>query len=384
MNKKIKIIILCVLVVLVICFLPSFIIKTYEQHKYNSNIYFNTKNLDKFSLEEVDKSDYNKIPLTDNLYYTISDNLNVVRFYDKTDVFEKNIIGTILNEKIINIDNQNICLVLDNNYKIYNFDNDEYYDLNYSKDTYENMQLYADGDSLYVFGSKNKTTDVIKLSNNYNEEKKNEVPLDTNGGVIFFHLWDEYYVIQNTSYEYYTNCNKNLTKLSIDNKLELVNDEIFTLVHFGFTCDYTYYDYFYRHNLFYGDESDENEFYKEEERYNIKFRNESEMQYRYHMSFANYSKSNLKYKSDSFENIYQVNYNNIYYFIMTDCFTPYKQHSARGYYIIRFDTLTSEFKISDFNLNDRIEEINQVGNQIQLKLRTSNDEDLEKRTYYIK
>ena len=241
-------------VLVLIMFFSCFLSLCSCARKVNNVIYYSTQFLDKFELEEVLEDDYNKIPLKEDIFYQISDDKKIVFFYSDGTSKEKSVNGVILNDQIISYNDLILGLVYDTKYSIYDFINDNYIDLNYDLNDYDNMYLYVSNQQLYLIGSKEDKSVIYKIDEYYNKEELNTVELNTQNGIAFFYFENEYFVIQNSEYEYYTNCENNLTQLIIDNQLDIIDDEIYSVMNYV-NGETNTTSYFFKHTLFYGDDS---------------------------------------------------------------------------------------------------------------------------------
>lgn len=376
-------------VLVLIMFFSCFLSLCSCSRKVNNVIYYSTQFLDKFELEEVNEDDYNKIPLKEDFFYQISDDKKIVSFYSDGTSKEKSVNGVILNDRIISYNDLILGLVYDTKYSIYDFINDNYIDLNYDLNDYDNMYLYISNQQLYLIGSKEDKSVIYKIDEYYNKEELNTVELNTQNGIAFFYFENEYFVIQNSEYEYYTNCENNLTQLIIDNQLDIIDDEIYSVMNYV-NGETNTTSYFFKHTLFYGDDSFEKEFYEKnkdiDDYYNELNGTDEYKKYIKHFDLCDlFCKKNTHIEyAGRIEDCYQFYYNHIYYFLLPNWISPYGQSTDRGYYFIRFDAINSKFEISEFNMDDKVKNVKQVGNQIQMTVALNYDGELVNRVYYIK
>ena len=358
------------------------------EKKVNSIIYYSTQFLDNFNLEEVDEENINKIPLA-NIYYKIDENKKSISLYDNDKINKISINGIILNDEIYEYNNSYYFVEFDKKYYLYDIDNSKEIDLGFDKKDYDNIHLYTLNDGLYLIGSIDDKTDIFKLSNDFKKEKRYTVEVNTFDGVRFLYFWKDYFVIQNENYEYDTNCDSNLTKIKINNQLDIVNDDLYSIIGFENVGSHPSVCFF-KHKLFYENDSYEEKYYKthkneddyyEKLNYDIDYKNTL----RQHRLFSNFYDQNIYIDySGEIEQCFQFYYNHIYYFLLTDWYNPYRQTTLRGYYFIKFDSLKSKFEISELNMDDRVKSVKQIGNQIQMNVLLNYDGKSVNRIYYIK
>ncbi len=379
MRKRLSIVFLLLLSTITLSSCNSFskVSGREKKKEINSSIYYSTKKLNKFGLEEVEENDVNKIPLKENVYYKITDNKQKVTFYVDDLQEEKKVDGKILNDKIVFYNDSYLSIVYNEKYNVYDFTNDKYINLDFDLIDFDNMHLYVVSQYLYLIGSKDDTTKIFMLSENYEKEEVFNTRINTVDGVAFLYLWDNYFVIQNVKYEYYTNCDSNLTKLEMNNQFDVINNEIFSGLKFN-DGEWDSTSYFFKHNLFYSNESSEKDYYDRNKN------SQCEDQYTYYSNFCD-NNIHIDY-SGRIDNCYQFYYNHIYYFLMTNWYLPYGESRQRGYYFIRFDSLNSVFQISDLNMSDTVKEFKQSGNQIALNVSLECDGKFVDKNYifYIK
>ncbi len=318
------------------------------EKKINSNIYYSTQFLEQFKLEEVDESDVAKIPLSYDLFYRIENDGKDIVFYKNDSSYTETVNGKVINDLVI-FDGKILAIVKNDENYIYSFEDKTYTKIDFDEKNYINLTLYVSNERLYLILSNEESTKILELSDEFNVTQKYNAPLNTTGGVSFLFFYDDYFVIQNNKYEYYTNSIKTQTSLNIDNKLTVFEDEIFTICHekcFGHLsgCE----DHYYKNYLF----------------SNI------------------LSEDDIYYHTDPAQLIYQASYNNIYYFLLCDCFMMKKNTLETGYYFIRYDVSAKKYSVSELNMENHIKGFEQRYNQIELKIE-QNDEIIV-RNYYIK
>ncbi len=340
----------------------------------NNPNYHSTRFLNKFTLDEVPYNEVDKMPLIENAYYKIFKDDNKIIFYEDESTKEIILAGTILNDKVFSYKNSYLCLLFNEKYYIYDFTNDKYIDLEYDLNDYYNMHLYVINQNLYLIGSRKNETDIFELNDEFDKTLLYNIEINTIEGIMFLYFWKDYYIIQAANYEYETNCKTNLSKIEIDNQLNIINGKIYSVK----KCDYNY-DYmkkkivFFEQKLFYSDDSLESDYYKDG--------HEAENIYKDIYEYGLYKQNSFIEIDGYYKRCYQVAYKNIYYYILTDCFENEDKKST-GYYVIRFNANNGDFRISDFNISDQIKFLKQVGNQIQLKIESNGN--LTNIAYFIK
>lgn len=340
----------------------------------NNPNYYSTRFLNKFTLDEVPYDEVDKMPLIENVYYKIFKDDNKIIFYEDESTKEIILAGTILNDKVFSYKNSYLCLLFNEKYYIYDFANDKYIDLEYDLNDYYNMHLYVINQNLYLIGSRKNETDIFELNDEFDKTLLYNIEINTIDGIMFLYFWKDYYIIQAANYEYETNCKTNLSKIEIDNQLNIINGKIYSVK----KCDYNY-DYmkkkivFFEQKLFYSDDSLESDYYKDG--------HEAENIYKDIYEYGLYKQNSFIEIDGYYKRCYQVAYKNIYYYILTDCFENEDKKST-GYYVIRFNANNGDFRISDFNISDQIKFLKQVGNQIQLKIESNGN--LTNIAYFIK
>lgn len=336
-----------------------------------------SKTIDRFELEKVQENDFDKIRLYDDVYYKIAG--NDVVFYNKNEIINKKINTAILNDEIYFSNDNYYCLTYNEGYCIFNFVTEEYTRLEYTLNDYDNMYLYAIDQELYLLGNVSGKTDIMKILTDFNVTKLFSADLDTSSGIYFLYLWDEYFVIQNSNYEYFSNCNDNLTRVKVTNRLDVINDETYFVKHFYFEgSEYGYYngrDTFFKKTLFYKDDSFEKEYYD----YYHNLAGDSD--YSFIVNFYN-KNTYIEYETNHADFIGQAFYNHIYYFVLSGVVYKNTKEKDVGYYFIRFDSVNNEFKMSELNVTDRVIEFNQFEDQIYVKF--ENNGSINECRYYIK